>query len=45
MAPSHKIDKEIQAQMEGELSPMGDYSDSMTVRQLVDLVAYIQSID
>ena len=25
-------------------SPMGDYTDTMTIRQLVDLIAYLQSI-
>ncbi len=45
VAPSHKISDEVQLQTEGDLSPMGDFSRAMTVRQLVDLVAYVRSLD
>lgn len=45
VAPSHEIGPEARKMMEGELSPMGDFSDAMTVRQLVDLVAYLDSLD
>ena len=34
---------EVPAGVTGVLSPMGDYSESMTVRQLLDLIAYLQS--
>ena len=34
---------EVRAGVAGVLSPMGDYSESMTVRQLLDLIAYLQS--
>lgn len=40
--PSHKISKEVQDRMEGKLSPMGDYSEVMTLRQLVNIIAYIR---
>jgi hypothetical protein len=48
MSPSHSISsatsEELQSQLEGVLSPMGDFSHVMTVRQLVDLYAYLHSI-
>jgi len=44
VSPSHKVSKEVSHQMEGELSPMGDFSEAMTVRQLIDLVAYVRSL-
>jgi mono/diheme cytochrome c family protein len=44
VSPSHKISKEVSRGMEGDLSPMGDFSEAMTVRQLIDLVAYVQSL-
>lgn len=34
-------ERELVAQ--GRLSRMGDYSEAMTVRELVDLVAFLQS--
>jgi hypothetical protein len=45
VAPSHEIGPEVRKMMEGKLSPMGDFSDAMTVRQLIDLVAYLGSLD
>lgn len=45
VAPSHQVTPEAHAMMEGDLSPMGDFSDAMTVRQLVDMVAYLDSLD
>lgn len=45
VAPSHEIGPEAREMMEGELSPMGDFSDAMSVRQLIDLVAYLDSLD
>jgi cytochrome c2 len=45
ISPSHEISPkasaEVHASLEGVLSPMGDYSGVMTVRQLVDLNAYL----
>lgn len=45
VAPSHEIGPEARAMMEGKLSPMGDFSDAMSVRQLIDLVAYLESLE
>ncbi len=45
VAPSHTVSKEVAKKTEGKLSPMADFSDTMTVRQLVDLVAYMRSLD
>jgi len=48
MTPSHaislRIADEVRDQLEGVLSPMGDFSRAMTVRQLIDIHAYIRSI-
>lgn len=41
---STNISKEVRPRLEGVLSPMGDFSRVMTVRQLVDLHAYVRSI-
>ncbi len=35
---------DVKATLEGVLSPMGDYSHAMTVRQLLDVMAYLESI-
>lgn len=42
--PSHEIGEAVARKLEGGVSPMGDYSSFMTVRQLFDLVAYIGSL-
>jgi hypothetical protein len=46
--PSHQISlrtsPELRARLEGALSPMGDFSGIMTVRQLVDIHAYLRSV-
>jgi hypothetical protein len=34
----------VRAAIEGRLSPMGDYSHAMTVRQMVDVYAYLRSV-
>jgi hypothetical protein len=34
----------VRAQLVGELSAMGDFSYTMTVRQLVDLRAFLRSV-
>ena len=48
MSPSHAIStntsSEVRARLEGVLSPMGDFSHVMTVRQLVDLHAFLRSV-
>jgi mono/diheme cytochrome c family protein len=47
VAPSHSISSgtspEVKARLEGELSPMGDFSQAMTVRQLADMVEYLRT--
>jgi sulfur-oxidizing protein SoxX len=40
--PSHVIQRRAPNQ-EGKLSPMGDYTHVLTVRQLIDLVAFLES--
>ena len=49
IVPSHsmslKTGDEIKTRLEGVLSPMGDFSRIMTVRQLADLLAYLQSLE
>ncbi len=45
VAPSHTVSKEVAKKTEGKLSPMADFSETMTVRQLVDLVAYLRTLD
>ena len=49
IVPSHsmslKTSDEIKKQLEGVLSPMGDFSRTMTVRQLADLLPYLQSLE
>lgn len=48
VAPSHavstNVSPELRTRLEGTLSPMGDFSQAMTVRQLSDIVAYLRSI-
>jgi hypothetical protein len=48
VSPSHElspdIGEDVRAQLSGSLSPMGDFSRVMTVRQLVDLHAFIRSL-
>ena len=42
-APSHEVSWEQGKSREDDLSPMGDFSEAMTVRQFLDLIAYIRS--
>ena len=42
IAPSHEISASVRDR-DDDLSPMGDYSEAMTVRQFLDLVEYIRS--
>lgn len=44
VAPSHDITATVR-EHEDELSPMGDFSEAMTVRQLLDLIAFLRSLD
>jgi hypothetical protein len=41
-APSYNVGDPYRHYVPGGLSPMADYSGAMTVRDLVDLVAYLQ---
>lgn len=43
VSPSHEIPPEVRRGMEGTLSPMADFGDAMTVRQLIDLIAYLRA--
>jgi mono/diheme cytochrome c family protein len=45
IAPSHRIPGPMEGVQRGELSRMGDYSEAMTVRQLIDIVAYLQALE
>jgi hypothetical protein len=47
LAPSHEFARGYKEDLikEGKLSRMGDYSDVLTVRQLSDLVAFIESLN
>jgi mono/diheme cytochrome c family protein len=42
VSPTHEIPPEVRLELEGTESPMPDYSYAMTVRQLIDLVAYLR---
>jgi hypothetical protein len=44
VAPGHKISREPGAWQQQDGPSMADYSRVMTVRQLIDLVSYIQSL-
>lgn len=44
-APSHEITATVRGQREDNLSPMPDFTKVMTVRQFMDLVAYLRSLD
>lgn len=43
IAPSHFVPADLIADREDRLSPMGDFNETMTVRQLIDVVAYLRS--
>ena len=47
--PSHamslKTSDELKTRLDGDLSPMPDFSRIMTIRQLADLIAYLGSIE
>lgn len=45
VSPSHTIAIDSRGESDGsELSRMGDFRDTMTVRELIDLVSYIRSL-
>jgi len=48
VSPSHQISldtsPDVRGRLEGILSPMGDFSQAMTVRQFVDVHAFIRSV-
>ena len=41
--PSHVVERKAIEGREGKLSPMGSYSHALTVRELIDLVAFLQA--
>lgn len=41
VAPGH----EMPPLMRGPLSPMGDFKDAMTIRQLMDLVSFVSNVE
>jgi mono/diheme cytochrome c family protein len=43
LMPSHHVSVTVREQAEDGRSPMGDFTDAMTVRQLIDVVAYLQA--
>jgi hypothetical protein len=44
LAPSHRVAEGVEGVRRGELSRMGDWSEVMTVRQWLDIVAYVRSL-
>lgn len=42
--PSHKMSQDVQKSIYGKISPMTDYSDAITVKQLSNILAYIRSL-
>lgn len=48
VAPSHamsiRTSPDTREQVDGVLSPMGDYSEIMTMRQLLDVLAYLDTV-
>jgi mono/diheme cytochrome c family protein len=44
IVPSHIIDERAAEYTDGLVSPMGDFTHIMTVRQLMDIVAFLQSL-
>ncbi len=43
IAPSHRLRSHAANAKSGQLSRMGDFSEAMSVRELIDLVAFLQS--
>ncbi len=44
IAPYHRIPDDLEAVHRGEVPQMGDYSEAMTVRQLIDIVSYLETL-
>ena len=44
IAPYHPIPDDLEAVRRGEVPQMGDYSEAMTVRQLIDIVGYLERL-
>lgn len=42
VAPSHRVSEKYQARTQGDVSPMTDYTGTLTIRQLADIVAYLK---
>jgi hypothetical protein len=42
IAPSHRVPEGIEGVRNQDMSRMGDYSEAMTVRQLIDIVAFLE---
>jgi len=43
IVPSHYVPAKIRRTAEGQVSPMADYTEAMTVRQLIDVVSYLRA--
>jgi hypothetical protein len=43
IAPSHRLRSHTENAKAGQLSRMGDFSEAMSVRELIDVVAFLQS--
>jgi hypothetical protein len=41
---SIRTSPDTRGQVDGVLSPMGDYSEVMTMRQLLDVLAYLDAV-
>ncbi|MEX2215937.1 MAG: c-type cytochrome [Phycisphaeraceae bacterium] len=44
MMPSHKVSDTLPGVKSGDLSRMGDFSQTMTVRELIDIVAFLKNL-
>ena len=42
VAPSHQVAEKYRSPSGGKLSPMADFSGTMTIRQLADIVAFLE---
>jgi len=43
IVPSHYVPADIRRTAEGKVSPMADFTETMTVRELIDVVAYLRA--
>lgn len=43
IVPSHYVPAEFRRTTGGQLSPMADFTETMTVRQLIDVVSYLRA--